>query len=262
MPKTSRIDILDELASRGIETVDSAYLQELLGTSPQATSNLATRWVNQGFVDRVAPGRYVIRNLGLLGTRASSEDVALAVGALLANEPHRIAYRSALDYQGLITHPTRRIQVAASRRVQVSRLSGRPLQMTHEPEATIRLGAEQVAAGAWVSGHERALIDAALRPDLSGGALVLAEALQARPTDAAKLQALAEQLDAYSALRRIGSLADALGSPGLALALERPARGGLIWLDPGDEQLECWRDRKWGIKWNRPPNEVIASTRT
>jgi len=256
------IDILDELAARGQETVSTAELQQMLGRSPQATSNLASRWVKQGFVDRVAPGTYVLRGLGRLGTRAASEDVALAVGALLAAEPHRIAYKTALDYNGLITHPVRRIQVATDRRVQVSRLSGRPLQVIREPAQTIRVGAEQEAAGAWVSGHERALLDAAARTDLVDGVIVLAEALHARPSDAMRLQELAVELAADSALRRIGSLADVLGAPGLAGALARPTQGGLIWLDPEDEHVEIWRDRTWGVRWNRPRDEVVASTRT
>lgn len=262
MPRAVNIDILDELASRGQETITTAELQRLLGRSPQATSNLASRWVREGFVDRVAPGRYVLRGLGRLGTRAASEDVALAVGALLAGEPHRIAYKTALDYHGLITHPVRRIQVATDRRVQVSRLSGRPLQVVREPAHTIRVGAEQASAGAWVSGHERALLDAAARTDLVDGIVAVAEALHERPVDAQRLQAIAGELDAAPALRRLGSLADVLDAPGLSGSLERPGRGGVLWLDPDDERTVVWRDRHWGVDWNRPPDEVVAITRT
>jgi predicted transcriptional regulator of viral defense system len=262
MPRAVNIDILDELASRGRTTVSTTELREMLGRSPQATSNLASRWVKEGFVDRVAPGRYALRGLGNLGTRAASEDVALAVGALLAAEPHRIAFKTALDYHGLIVHPVRRIQVATDRRVQVSRLSGRLLQVIREPAKTIRIGAEQVTAGAWVSGHERALLDAATRLDLVDGVAVLAEALQARPANAAGLQKLALQLDATAGLRRLGSLADVLHVPGLAGVLERPARGGSIWLDPYHERVAVWRDRRWGVDWNRPPDEIVAITRT
>jgi len=262
MPRALNIDILDELASRGRTTISAAELQELLGRSRQASSNLASRWVKEGFVDRVAPGRFALRGLGNLGTRAASEDIALAVGALLAGEPHRIAYKTALDYHGLILHPVRRIQVAAERRVQVTRLSGRPLQVVREPAKTIRIGAEEAAAGAWVSGHERALLDAASRVDLIDGVAVLAEALQARPANAARLQELAVELDAMAALRRIGSLADVLGAPGLACELERPSRGGVIWLDPNEERVALWRDQRWSVDWNRPPDEVVAMTTT
>lgn len=262
MPRAVNIDILDQLASRGRTTVSAAELQEMLGRSPQATSNLASRWVKEGFVDRVAPGRYALRGLGNLGTRAASEDVALAVGALLASEPHRIAYKTALDYHGLIAHPVRRIQVATDRRVQVTRLSGRPLQVVREPAKTIRIGAEQATAGAWVSGHERALLDAAARLDLVDGVMVLAEALHARPASAVRLQEVAAELDAMAALRRVGSLAEVLDAPGLAGELDRPARGGVIWLDPDDARVAVWRDRRWGVDWNRPPDEVVAMTRT
>ena len=262
MPRAVTIDILDELAARGRTTITAAELQEMLGRSPQATSNLASRWVREGFVDRVAPGRYALRTLGNLGTSAASEDVALAVGALLASEPHRIAYKTALDYHGLIVHPVKRIQVATDRRVQVRRLSGRTLQVVREPAKTIRIGAEQAAAGAWVSGHERALLDAAARVDLVDGVAVLAEALHARPGNAERLRELAVELDLMAALRRIGSLADVLDAPALAGVLERPNRGGIIWLDPDDELVSVWRDRRWGVDWNRSPDEIVAMTRT
>jgi len=91
---------------------------------------------------------------------------------------------------------------------------------------------------------------------------VLAEALHARPTSAGRLQELAVELDAMAALRRIGSLADVLDPPGLAGELERPTRGGIIWLDPDDERVAVWRDHRWGVDWNRPPDEVVGMTRT
>jgi hypothetical protein len=44
-------------------------------------------------------------------TRPASQDIALAVAAVFGSEPHRIAYRSALDHHGLRSHPARTIQV-------------------------------------------------------------------------------------------------------------------------------------------------------
>ena len=254
--------ILDELAAEGKKVFASAELRMRLGVSPQATSNLLRQLTQAGLVDRAARGHYALRPLGLLGTSAAAEDVALAVGALLADEPHRIAYRSALDYHGLLTHPARTIQVAATRRVQVRRLSARRLQIVHEHPETVRLGAEAAAAGAWVSSHARALLDGATRPELAGGAATLAEALHARPTDPAQLRALAGELHANAALRRLGSLADTLEIHWLANTLERPRPGGDIWLDPHAERHRAWRDRKWGVIYNQPPHELANGLAT
>lgn len=259
MPTSRTLAILDELAAEGKEVFASAELRARLGLSPQATSNLLRQLTQAGLVDRAARGHYALRPLGRLGTSAAAEDVTLAVGALLAGEPHRIAYRSALDYHGLLTHPARTIQVAAPRRIQVRRLSNRRLQIAHEHHETVRLGAEPAAAGSWVSGHARALLDGAARPELAGGAATLAEALHARPTDPAQLRELADELHANAALRRLGSLADTLEIHWLANALERPRPGGDIWLDPHAERQHAWRDHKWGVIYNQPPRELASN---
>src|SRR5712691_671254 len=106
------IELLDELAVKGKETFTTRDVEELGQLSPQAASNLLTRLVDRGLVDRVARGRYALRPFGALGTRAAAEDIALAVGAGFAGKAHRIAYRSALDWHGLLDHPARQIVVA------------------------------------------------------------------------------------------------------------------------------------------------------
>src|SRR5271169_508579 len=210
------LQLLDDKLTAGQAGLTSRELRERLGLSPQAASNLLTRWCDAGLLDRVAPGHYAIRQLGLLGTRAASEDVALAVGAFFAGESHRIAYRSALDYHDLLTHPARTIQVACPREVTVKQLSGRPLRTIIEPRATVLAGAEEAGHGALLSSVERSLLDGAARMDLIGGAGVLAEALSAAQLDPAMLQSLAREIGAATALRRLGSLTDQLPIPALA----------------------------------------------
>ncbi|HZL47755.1 MAG TPA: MarR family transcriptional regulator [Solirubrobacteraceae bacterium] len=250
---------LDEKLTAGQAGLTSREVRERLGLSPQAASNLLTRWREVGLVDRVAPGHYAIRQLGLLGTRAASEDVALAVGAFFAGEPHRIAYRSALDCHGLLTHPARTIQVACPREVTVKELSGRPLRTIIESRETVLVGAVQAGHGARVSGLERSLLDGAARMDLIGGANVLAEALSTAQLDPAMLQSLAQEIGAATALRRLGSLADQLPIPALANRLQPLAT------PTSDIQLEPqhpatgkrpFRDRKWRVVWAQPPATI------
>jgi len=253
------LQLLDDKLAAGHTRLTMREVRERLGLSPQAASNLLTRWRDAGLVDRVAPGHYAIRQLGLLGTRAASEDVALAVGAFFAGEPHRIAYRSALDRHGLLTHPARTIQVACQREVTVKQLSGRPLRTIVEPGATILVGAEEAGHGAQVSGVERSLLDGAARMDLIGGANLLAEALSAAQPDPAVLQRLAQEIRAAAALRRIGSMADQLPVPSLANQLHSltPPTGDIPLEPRAPAGGERFRDRRWRVVWAQAPS-VIA----
>lgn len=250
---------LDEKLTAGQAGLTSREVCERLGLSPQAASNLLTRWRDAGLLDRVAPGHYAIRQIGLLGTRAASEDVALAVGAFFAGEPHRIAYRSALDYHGLLIHTARTIQVACPREVTVKELSGRRLRTIIEPRETVLAGAEEAGHGALLSNVERSLLDGAARMDLIGGANVLAEALSAAQPDPAVLQRMAQEIGAATALRRVGSLADQLPIPTLAGRLHQLALlKSDIALEPRNPAAgdRPFRDRKWRVVWAQPPATI------
>lgn len=252
----SRMKLLDDLVAEGRESFTSALVQQRLSLSPSAASNLLARWLRDGLVDRVARGQYVVRPLGSLGTRAASQDIALAVGAAFSGAPHRIGYRSALDFHGLLMHPTRTIQVASVAQRRIHSISGRKLRVVSERATIIDIGAEPAGHDAWVSSHLRALLDAAARPDLGGGPAVLAEALSARPVNPIELKRLAHTLDAGTALRRIGSLADSLEIPGLAHTL-RPLRQPRsdIDLDTRDPHRE-YRDTDWWVNWPITPNDL------
>lgn len=251
---------LDDRLAVGKSTLTSHELREELGLSPQAASNLLARWRRVGLVDRVARGRYAIRQIGLLGTKASSEDVALAVAALLGPESHRISYRSALDFHGLLTRPVRTIQVASPRRLAITTASGRPIEAIFERSETVAIGTEPAGHGAFISDLERTLIDAASRPDLVGGYFPIAEALIACRPDPMRLTTLAGELGASAALRRIGSLADRLELEGLAGKLHprRPPSSDLD-LDPGLKELDtAFRDASWWMRWPVQPKALAA----
>lgn len=257
MPRLS-LKPLDDRLAVGKATLTSRELRKELGLSPSAASNLLTRWQRAGLVDRVARGRYAIRQIGLLGTRASSEDVALAVAALVGGQAHRIAYHSALDFHGLLTRPVRSVQISSPHRFASAAISGRPLEVVFERVDTVGLGIEPAGYGALASSLERALLDAAARPDLVGGYFPLAEALAASKPDATGLRELAEHLDASPALRRIGSLADRLELAGLAGELEplTPPSWDLD-LDPGlRESGGAFRDSIWRIRWPVDPRAL------
>ncbi len=258
----SGLALADDLVANGKVHFTFADAQRRLGRSRAATGNLLKRMLNAGLVDRVRHGHYVIRQLGVLGTKSVAEEVALAVGAAFTGIPHRMAYRTALDEHDLITHPSRSIHVASTMRIRAKTLSGRPLHVIKESADMIDIGA--VPSGiSRVSNLERALLDAARRPALVGGAVVLAEAVTAggRDIDVAVLTDYARSLGWASALRRIGSIADALEVPGLAGQLQpfAPLTADLD-LEPGVTPTHPWRDARWRIRWPLSIAEVKAVT--
>lgn len=261
--RPKQIEVLDELAAQGKEAFTSKDVERLGQLSPQAASNLLSRLVRQGLVDRVARGRYAMRPFGALGTRAAAEDVALAVGAAFASKPHRIAYRSALDWHGLLQHPARRIIVAAEKRPSLRELSGRPLRVVLERADRIDIGAMDAGHGARVSSVERALLESAGRPSLAGGIHVVASALVAGEANPDTLEKMARVLGARSALHRLGSIAEALDIGPVRERLEPLSSiGRPIPLDPEfPADADGWRHEKWGVDWPFPAEELEEAVR-
>jgi predicted transcriptional regulator of viral defense system len=141
-------------------------------------------------------------------------------------------------------------------------LSGRPLRTIVEPPAALSVGASKRGA-AYVSDIDRALLDAAARPELVGGAAVLAEAIvsAARHANPDRLMSYAGQLKWAAALRRIGSIADALDVDGLAKKLKpltTPTSD--LELEPGAGET-AWRDSRWWVRWAQSHGELANVAR-
>jgi predicted transcriptional regulator of viral defense system len=242
-------------------TFDQAKIR--LNRTPAATANLLNRMVEHGLVDRVSRGHYVIRRLGVLGTRAAADDLSIVVASVFSGHPHRMAYRTALDEHDLVAHPVRTIYVASTRRMRVKSLSGRPLRTIYESEKTIKIGA--VAHGSsCISDLERTLLDSAARPEITGGAAVLAESIASasRNVDPERLASYAKQLGWSAALRRIGSVSDTLGIEGLAgrlAPLNLPTAD--LDLEPSSGMSTVWRDSRWHVRWMQSPDELANVVR-
>lgn len=255
--------LLDDLAADERGRVTTAEVRARLGLSEQSASNLMSRLVSAGFLDRVARGVFAPRPLGQLGTRAASEDIALAVGAAFSDEPHRIAFRSALDHHGLLIHPARTVQVALPRRVKLGHISGRRLQAVSESPDTVAVGTQDAGHGAVVSTVERALLESAARPALAGGWITLATALTRASCNPEELVRLAEQLNAGVGLRRIASLAEAHDLDEVLVRLQPPvSETRLVPLDPQEPGDEPWTDARWRVRWptsKRHARDLIAA---
>ena len=252
--------LADDLVADGKNLFTFEEAQHRLGRSPAATGNVLKRMVAAGLIDRVRHGHYVVRQLGVLGTPSVAEEIALAVAAAFARIPHRMAYRTALDEHDLITHPSRSIQVASTKRIRAKTLSGRPLHIVKESESMIGVGAIDCGESR-VSDLERALLDAARRPTLIGGAAVLAQAVAGggENVDTLRLMQHSQTLGWASALRRIGSISDALAIHGLAGRISPlKAISADLDLEPASSRTYAWRDARWRIRWPQPVDEIKA----
>jgi predicted transcriptional regulator of viral defense system len=188
----------------------------------------------------------------------AAQEILVAVEESLAGVPHRVAYRSALDYLDLLRPPARAVQVAMSGAVGLSWLGARPMRSTLESEATLHVGAYRVGK-VWVSDLERSILDAADRPDLVGHITAVAVAFnEAAPDlDASQLTEYVGRLRMQTAWRRLGSLADQLRLAPLTNKLEPigPVTTDIV-LDPKGPMRRVWRDEKWGVYWNRNLDEL------
>ena len=151
MANDRALKLLDRFASEGRTAFSAAEVRDALGTSPQATSNLLTRWAG----------------LGALGTAAVWDDLGSAVAAVFVGRPHRIGFLTALDHHGLLVRPVRSIQVASPYRPREKALTGRTLRVIRESEATVLVGTEPLGPSR-IATIPRALLDAASRPNLVG----------------------------------------------------------------------------------------------
>ena len=113
----------------------------------------------------------------------------------------------------------------------------------------------------YISDLHRAVLDAAHRPRLVGGAEVLAEAVA---TAAPNLKSdilidYASRLGYAAALRRLGSLADTLRLHPLAGALEPIKRiTADLDIEPGSSEPVALRDKRWRVRWPRTVDELQA----
>lgn len=253
------LQLLDRLAGDGRTAFTSSEVRADLGLSRPATSNLLSRLVAAGLLNRIAAGRYVIRPLGALGTAASWDDLGSATAAAFAGHPHRIGFLTALDHHGLLVRPVRAVQVASPYRPRLTALSGRPLRVIRERADTVLAGTEPLGPSR-IATAGRALLDTASRPSLTGGAARLAEALAMVP--AAGLTGLSDLtglLNAAPAYRRIGSISTALSLPA-SQGLDPPRWSTLVELDPSAGRHDGWIDKRWGVAWPFPRSELEEVT--
>lgn len=260
---TRTLEALDSLA-RDRDVFTTSDFHERFGGSAQGATNALSRAVQQGLVERVARGRYAIRTVGRLSTRASTEDILLALSPLVRGKAHRVGYLTALEHHSLLLYPQPVIQVALTSPTRTGTLSGRVFRQVIEVPSYLDIGSTEADYACRVSDVPRALLDAARRPDLIGGVDTTVEALRlARPIDVPRILEYAERLNSPSALRRLGSIAQAAGREDIATEIrpEATVAATPIPIDPSSASDEiAWTDPEWNIAWDAMSMDLIGMT--
>lgn len=185
------------------------------------------RLARRGWLQRLAGGLYLIVPLDAGPQRAWTEDLLAIIPQLV--QPAAIAYWSALSYWGLTEHFPSTTFVQTTKRKRAVTVLGMPVRfVTVSPERFFGL-VQRTRNGrpVQITDREKTLLDAASRPDLSGGAGLLAQALgtAAPDLDWDKLDSYLERWRGGEAVKRLGYLIQVSG-------LQMP---------DGEERLSRWK---------------------
>lgn len=172
-------EFLSRLAGEGrtIFTVEQA--RRFWGNAAY-TTNVLRRLESKGWLRRLERGKYLIIPLEAGPTRDWSES-ALVIAPYLIR-PAAIAYWSALHYWNMTEQVPRTVFVQSTRRKhqRQKRVLGIPFRFVTVVESKFFGVVKRTLDGKplYVTDREKTLLDAADRPDLSGGIGQLAQALR------------------------------------------------------------------------------------
>ena len=232
-------EFLATFAAQGKLIFTTAQARAFWG-APTYTTNVLGRLEKGGWLRRLERGVYLIIPLEAGPERVWSES-ALVIAPYLI-EPAAVAYWSALHYWQFTEQMPRTVfvQSTARKRQSEKEILGITFRFVTVVETKFFGVTRRTLNGQpiYVTDREKTLVDAADRPELSGGSIQLAQALRVARADLDW-----QQLDAYlrrwpttSPLKRIGYLVEALDLP--LPAREARLAGWQHALAPGIVQLE------------------------
>ena len=176
------------------------------------TRNILSRLVRKGWLQRLQRGRYMVVPLEAGPERNWSENAWIVASHLI--HPAAVAYWSALHYWAMTEQVPRIVFVQSTRRKRPARVSGVRFRFVTLSQSRFFGVSRRTLDGKvfYVTDREKTMLDAAARPDLSGGIGQLAEALRSSVGEMNW-----ERLDQYlirwgggTPVKRLGYLADAL----------------------------------------------------
>jgi predicted transcriptional regulator of viral defense system len=223
---TREANFLSQLATDG-KTIFSLHEAQLVWDNPARTAVALSRLAEKGWLRRLERGLYMLIPLEAGPDRAWFES-SLAIASHLI-DPAAIAYWTALHYWGWTEQIPQVTLVQSTRRKLPVEIMGMQFRFVTLTKAHFFGIQQRSSEGKIVSvtDREKTLLDAAARPDLSGGILQLAQALRAAQAqiDWPKLDIYLARWGGGAVLKRLGYLAEVLN-------LAIPER---------DQRLEKWQ---------------------
>lgn len=263
----SRIVLSLEADGKAELTLDE--LERRAGVRRGFARKLAHGLVVKGWLQRIAPGRYLL-NPSRHGPEAIPDSDPLRLGARLVR-PYYFGYGTAAELWGLLLQPGQVYCVVTTRRIA-----------TH-PEHVAQFRFVRIAPGRFfgsatlerhgerisVSDRERTLLDCVKRPDLAGGMGGVAQiAARAFPRlDWSRLSRYLDRLGERSLALRLGYLLEAVARPpGPPTAWVRRwrAKSSDPWSFLGPPRSFGRRgphDRRWHVVRNVPESVLFAEMR-
>ncbi|MGB0386023.1 MAG: type IV toxin-antitoxin system AbiEi family antitoxin domain-containing protein [Ardenticatenaceae bacterium] len=214
-------EFLSHLAAEGKNLFSIQQAHAYWG-SPAYTANVLSRLVQKGWLRRLERGVYMLLPLAAGRERVWSEsgyptslDKCVIAAHLI--QPAAVAYWSALHYWNMTEHIPGVVFVQSTRRKRPLEVLGMRFRFVSVKEAHFFGVIQRTVDGKpiYVTNREKTLLDAAARPDLSGGIAQLAQALQAAHSDI-NWQRLDDYLVRWGGgvvVKRLGYLLERLALP-------------------------------------------------
>ena len=203
-----RINILDNLSRKAnIFTFDDA--QKISNINRNILKVLLKRLENQGWIERIEKGKYMIIPLG-----AKKEAYTLnefIIGSILV-KPYAISYWSALNFHSFTEQipSTVFIQTVSRKKSQDKTIFGINYKIVKVKNQKF-FGFQQETiddSGVFITDREKTIIDCLDKPQYCGGIIEAAKAIKSGNYDTKKVVEYAKKIGNTGVIRRLGYLLD------------------------------------------------------
>lgn len=207
---------------------------------------------------------------GTIVPKGLAETYSECLDAVYGEVPRRVSMDTAMSHTIVIPMLTGEHASAPYPSDDTPFLGGSDFYHHHENEATLAVGAAQIAERTWISKPHRAVLETSQQACCREDILHVLRAITMCVFSASEMLALAEVLDMRAGLARICSLSSVLSEHAgrrkpewiaeISEALRvSPPRAKLLNIEA--ELPVCWEDTAHGIAWNKTPKEICDMLR-
>jgi predicted transcriptional regulator of viral defense system len=174
---TQETKFLSSISAKGLEIFTTADAQAYWA-SPAKAANVLSRLIRKGWIKRLSRGVYMVVPLAAGPDRTWTESAYVIAPHLI--QPSAIGYWSALHYWNMTEQVPRTVFVQSTRQKPPMEILGMRFHFVTVKQSRFFGILQQSLEGKpfQVTDREKTLVDAAARPDLSGGVIQLSHALR------------------------------------------------------------------------------------